>query len=810
MRKALFVLFLLTWLFGHPSPSPLLAASPLQMTAQAAFGGRFKYGEWLPVFVNLENSGPDVSGEIRVSLANQTGQLDFALPADLPSGSRKRFTLYILPNNFSRSAKINFVATQPGQAAETLLTREVKLAVLPNDRYVIGLVMADLEGLGAMNPPQLEGRRERAELVSLSLEDIPDRAEGLRLLNALILNDVDTSRLAPAQQAALSRWTAAGGRLILGGGVGAARTLAGLPAELQPVALGQQQEVLALPGLEMYTSKPVRVPGPFLLAEAQPVSKAIVLLANEAKRPGQNSSDSPYGQPVIVELPFGAGFVDFVALDLGQSPFDAWAGTTDFAKELLSPGAAWPNFLPADIAPQQMSDSQMAYALTNLPALDLPSIRFLGLLLAGYIILVGPINYLVLRWQDRLAWAWATIPALTLAFSGVAYGIGFGLRGANIIVNQISVLEASADGQAARARTYVGIFSPHRQAYNVEVATDTLIRPLGQNYDPWAGSINNSGTMQVVQGEPAGVRGLAVDQWSMQSFVAETTSAEAPGLSARLTVKRGGLQGEVVNQSNETWQDVIVLFNTQFQKLGDIAPGQAVDIRLDFENSGMFMGFGSYILYQDESNQPNGPSREVSFKQSVLDGLIFNGNRFDLSDRPLLFAWRNQSSPLQVSVEGREINTQKTTFLYSPLSLNFDQAEVSVPPGFTQLENFSVTGNASPCNYGPGIEGFSVYQGSADLKLSLPNSLRHVQPTRLDLLIQSDGSWPTLPAVELYDQTNRTWVSLKEAKVGLNPIKDTARFYDQDEASLRLRLSHNDVNGGGCLFLELALEGERP
>ncbi len=814
MRQALLVAFLLTLLFGPTSPAPLLAASPLQMTAQAAFGGRFKYGEWLPIFVNLENSGPDLTGEIRVSLTNQTGQLDFALPAELPTGSRKRFTLYILPNNFSRAAKVNFVTAQPGQAEEILLTREVKLSLLPNDRYIIGLVMANIEGLGAMNPPQLEGRRERAELISVSLADLPDRPEGLRVLNALVLNDIDTSELTPAQRTALGQWVAGGGRLVIGGGAGAGRTLAGLPPELQPVTLTQQHDVLDLPGLETYTRKPVRVPGPFLVAGAEPAPDAVILLDNKVETQGANSSALASASasktiPLIVEFSFGAGFVDFIALDLSQSPFDAWAGVTDFAKKLLSPGAAWPNFLPPDIAPQQMTDSQMSYALTNLPALDLPSIRFLGLMLAGYIILVGPANYFILRWRDRLAWAWITIPALTLAFSGLAYGVGLNLRGSDIIVNQISVLETGADGQAAHARTYVGIFSPRRQSYDIELATATLVRPLGQGYDPWSGSVPNSGTMRVVQGEPARLRGLAVDQWSMQSFVAETAPTEAPGLIARLAATREGLRGEVVNQSNDTWQDVIILFNAQFQKLGDIAPGQTVEVRLDFQNSGMFTGFGSYMLYQDEFNQVGGPSREITFKQSVLDSTVFNGNRLDLQSGLLLIAWRQQSSPLQVSIEGQEIDTQKTTFLYSPLSLNFDEAQVTVPPGFSTIEILSTTGNTSSCSYGPGLDGYSVYQGTAELKLSLPSSVRGVQPTHLDLSIRTDGGWPTLPAVELYDQTNQTWVSLEGAKMGLNPIAEAARFYNSEEAAMQVRLSHNDVNGGGCFFLELALEGNR-
>ena len=197
MRQLFFIAFLLTWLLIQTAPPRLLAVPSLQMTAQPAFGGRFKNGEWLPVFVNIENSGPDLAGEIRVSITNQTGRLDFAVPAELPVGARKRFTLYMLPNNFSRSAKVEFVAMpspgpdESGQKEKILLNQTVKLSVIPNDRYVIGMVMGNPAGLTAMNPPQLTGRRERADLIDLSLAEVADRHEGLRILNTLILNDVD-------------------------------------------------------------------------------------------------------------------------------------------------------------------------------------------------------------------------------------------------------------------------------------------------------------------------------------------------------------------------------------------------------------------------------------------------------------------------------------------------------------------------------------------------------------------------------------------------------------------------------------------
>jgi hypothetical protein len=89
--------------------------------------------------------------------------------------------------------------------------------------------------------------------------------------------------------------------------------------------------------------------------------------------------------------------VYIIVFDKTTSPFDAWEGTTSFWGILLAPEASYPDYLPPDMSPRQVKANQMSYALNNLPALDLPSMRGLGILLVIYIILVGPVNYLLLR-----------------------------------------------------------------------------------------------------------------------------------------------------------------------------------------------------------------------------------------------------------------------------------------------------------------------------------------------------------------------------------------------------------------------------
>ena len=117
-----------------------------------------------------------------------------------------------------------------------------------------------------------------------------------------------------------------------------------------------------------------------------------------------------------------------MALDLSSSPFNAWIGTTSFFAKLLAPGATYPDWMPPDMSPRQLATGPISNALSNLPSLDLPSARTVVLLLAVYILLVGPVNYIVLRWRKKLHWGWVTIPLITLVFTGLSFGVGYAKR----------------------------------------------------------------------------------------------------------------------------------------------------------------------------------------------------------------------------------------------------------------------------------------------------------------------------------------------------------------------------------------------
>jgi hypothetical protein len=776
------------------------------MEAQAAFDGHFKYGEWLPVWAQLENNGPDLEAELRVRVPGSWGTTTFAAPAPLPTGSRKLIPVYVLPNNFSHVLEVELVADD-----DVLLSQEISVKPQPNVNYQVGLIAPERGALALMLGASLPGRERPKTLIDLSPADLPERAEGLRSFDTLILNDTDTSSLTPGQKTALETWVREGGRLVVGGGPGAQRTTTGLPASILPLLARGEVELEDVSALADFSgSEAIRVPGPFVVSTGDE-TEGRTLVAQD-------------NLPLVRERAVGAGFVDFVALDLAASPFDAWAGTTAFWERLLSPDAAYPEWLPTDMSARQMKAGQMTYALSRLPTLDLPSIRGLGLLLVLYVVLVGPVNYLVLRWRKRLHWAWVSVPLITVVFSAGAFGLGYTLRGTDLILNKIAVIQLGSDG-AANVTSYLGLFSPARQSYEIEVRDSGLLSPLTPDYNPWGPSnAGAGGEIVFVQGEPSQVRGLAVNQWSMQTFMTEGIQIDFGRVGADLKFEDEALTGTVRNETPHTLKDTALILGNHFVRLDDLGPGQEVTVTLELSNSTDRI-FGqplSYAIYGDQFTQP-GPGRsprEAELKRMVAESVLDQSSGFspisskipwgpegDTSRGLALLGWLDKAPP-DVSVAGRTPGQQTTALLYAPLSFHLPvEGDLSLPPSLIPgaLVGFPIEGG--PC--GPN-NGTSLWlqRGEAIFEFQVPEEAHDVQVEEIKLVIGTDGGgWWQPPDTTVYDWDSETWVALSDPVIGTNVIPDAANLVSQD-GRVQVRLS-SENNQGGCLYLELGLEGKR-
>ncbi len=440
--------------------------------------------------------------------------------------------------------------------------------------------------------------------MGLSVADLPDRVEAWSALDRLIWQDTDSATLSTEQLEAMRGWIAGGGRLIIVGGTAGPSSLSAFSDDILPYRPEATTDVAPASLLGLLGELPEGAAD--LPALAGP------LLART--RPGRQSATG--SSPPSV--PMAAAAVTIVGFD----------PTIDWLAESSAGEGLWRRLLPARSSggPVVGDDSQIVSAASQLPTLALPPIGGLIALLGAYILLIGPINYLVLKRLDRREWAWVTMPALIVVFAVASYGIGSFLRGSEVIVNEVAIVRGAPGATEGTAQSYLGVFSPSRGTYQIRIPGGALLSaPVSGDF---FGGDANSASLDILQGDPARIRNLGVGFGSLRTVRAES-AVSVPLVQADLRLVDGRLQGSVTNQSEMVLQSPAVVLGSTVQKLDDIAPGATsqVDIQLAPFQFGQQLSdkVVGPMMFGDPSDLGADGARMYA-RRSIIDQLTFDPN----------------------------------------------------------------------------------------------------------------------------------------------------------------------------------------
>ena len=413
------------------------AATPegLAMEATAMLDGHARIGSWMAIDVHVRNDGPPIIGELRLDGGVQ-GKTRFGTPVDLPTQSEKSYRLYAQPPAFGRELTIDLI-----EGDSTIASTKAAFAVHEAQQLIIGVV-AERPGEIVGGLDLLPNQNAVAPLViGLTVADLPDRVEAWSAIDRLIWQDTDSTTLTTEQLEAMRGWIAGGGRLIIVGGTAGPSSLSAFSDDILPYRPEATTDVA-----------PASLQG--LLGELPDDAADLPALAGVAggrtspgrqRRPGRSPPSAPTAaapSPIV-----------------GFDPTIGWLAESSAGEGL------WRRLLPARSSggPVVGDDSQIVSAASQLPTLALPPIGGLIALLGAYILLIGPINYLVLKRLDRREWAWVTMPALIVVFAVASYGIGSFLRGSEVIVNEVAIVrgapgatEGTAQSTSASSRRAAG------------------------------------------------------------------------------------------------------------------------------------------------------------------------------------------------------------------------------------------------------------------------------------------------------------------------------------------------------------------
>jgi hypothetical protein len=730
---------------------PVGAADTITLEARALVGGRFATNGWLAISVTLSNTGSPTTGYVAAD--GQDGTVRRFV--ELPGGAHKQVAIYVRPAPFVRTVALRFVA--PNGASLATATADVKVLDRTSSQVAIvgdggGNLRPQLVALGAGFP----------EPIPLTPVDLPDRPEPLRGIGTIVWA-ADSSTLTELQRRSLERWVAAGGQLIvLGGPNWQARTAA-------------FDTLLPVDGVTSLDGSNALAFATWAGAASPDGTASITASVGDLRAGAVSLVDHGGGRTLMAAISRGAGRVGFIGIDLATTPFRSWAGAPLLWTRLLPDNRIADQFGGAGPADEDIANV-MTQALSNLPSLAVPPAELLLAVIAGYILLIGPLSYLVLRRIDRRELAWIVAPILVVVFSGVSYGIGASMKGSQIIVNQISVVRSATDGTAASVSTYAGIFSPTRATYDLTVRGDALLSALqGSNFDPTAGTTVASYATE--QGDPAHLRGLAVSVFGLQAVRAEAVIPYTPSLRVTWSITASSLEGRATNDGAKPMEDVAVISATGGVLVGTLAPGASKSFRMPLTSvTGVSSSQQVYGTASFDTSSAVG--RRILVRSQVIDALVgYGGGGFPgkvggvsvgVDRGPFVIGWQVDQAPLEVQLDGQVIqrDAQSVEVLSGQPALG--PGIVTVRPSQMSTEIVSTAGDASQNQ--PGY--VTLANGEVTFRMSLPLEATGLVPTKVTIvsagdptaiLLDQQNVGAFLPAgfrIAVYDTAHADWVDL--------------------------------------------------
>jgi len=403
------------------------------------------------------------------------------------------------------------------------------------------------------------GRVEPTEITEVN--QLPDRWFGYEAAEVVVLNtapgaDEFINRLfgekaAEADKAkrdALVEWVRRGGRLLVTVG-GNAGLVAKMPAlqELLPFAVNQTQPsrtlgTLALSWTARESSRTSTLndamglkTGVFPVANLVPKTDrpALVLI------PTRDRLKDREKDVLAAQAPYGLGRVTVLGFDLDRPPFTEFTQRAEFWDWVLREGGAnrasagsegKPK--PGTTGPTEEEDEVAVALRTHIDTFDgIPVVSFgwVAILIVLYILLIGPIEYFFLkRVLGRLELTWITFPIIVLTVSLAAYFTAYSLKGRDLKINKLDVIDVDPTSHRVYGTTWFTIFSPRIETYTLGVTPG----------EGWSAESEPTGTTMNWVGAPRGGRAsllrrsyryhagedglekVPIQVWSTKSFVA--------------------------------------------------------------------------------------------------------------------------------------------------------------------------------------------------------------------------------------------------------------------------------------------------
>ena len=630
MKKHWFVALFCVVLIGIGLflPKQTLAKAALHVEAEIGINNRVKVD--MPTVLNLTvtNNGDAFSGDLVVDAEVQY-DIGSALvyPVDIATGETKTFTIYL--DGFSDRYLYSGQSTQDlFHFFEGGIEKGKKL---------------DYEGDHNVSPRMFNPMSEMMMVVSTRKDEVSkvDRiklffneeldilyveqknslylAEDFRALNMLdtiVFDDLAVQDLSQKQQEALYQWVQYGGQVVFTSNA-FAQNGAGIFKEHLPLQFTGKDVTLLQEDIKPYTQTGTADVSVDVL-EASAVQGATATLK--------------IGETVLAaKKSIGRGDIVQLAYPLHDPQLTALSG---YGRLLV-------DSLQINTSPTNQNYSQPAYGKANYwsHVNELFETFKLNawLLIAGiivYMLLIGPVLYMVLKRKDKREKMWLYVPIIAIVTSLLFFVFGAKDRILKPQIQQMALFEVSEDGTLIGSYSNA-LLSNRSGDFDYQVPNGTTAIATGSS-DLNAVSLHlKSYIKETADGKMLTLRDM--NYWSVQSIIGETTIEAGGKLLTDLKVENLKLTGTITNELPVDLHELRVLTGNEIIELDAIKAGETLAVDVPVKKQ-----FMSQPYSQRNYSSYNPPTIDlIDQRKQALQEAAVNTNVAHFG--PLLIGWSDVS-----------------------------------------------------------------------------------------------------------------------------------------------------------------------
>ncbi len=408
------------------------------------------------------------------------------------------------------------------------------------------------------------GRGISPEAIGLEQpKNFPDSFLGYGPLEVVVAYGVDPEReLTERQRRALTDWIHGGGLFVY------------VPRVAAQLASSFWHDLAGIRLKDEVTSPDDSHLSRYLVPNSGAPQGIVHFLTTVDSGKARESTVSLDGEPVVYSVPAGNGRVWIVGFDP-----DSHGGAARYQPlwlEILNQTLRYhvrdgnPPTSVAAHAWSPESDREWLAALSGRFG-KLPTLEMLAILILGYLLVIGPVNYFVLKRREARIWLIATVPALAFVFGAVVLAMGYVSHGMRSATSQMALAVVSPEGGRAYVEEFVGVYGTTSAEYRLGFPRNLPVRPLGEFAANPNGGFEGPASFKLALREDR----TWLEDWRLTFWQTRgTASIDCVLLDGQLTASRRGREITVNNQTTIPFESVSLIGAIR-HTIGPIGPFRA-------------------------------------------------------------------------------------------------------------------------------------------------------------------------------------------------------------------------------------------